>query len=64
MSSMSDVFSDANETAILAQVRALRETIRSQKARALENWNACIPGEEGQTARTPLGKFTEQLNNG
>jgi len=49
----------------ITQIMELREIIKSQRMRAVQNWDDCAPKEETENKeRGVVGKFTEQLSNG
>jgi hypothetical protein len=56
----------ANESALQAQIAAMRESLNNHRTRARNLWDACSPeaAESSGEARIALGQFTAKFLKG
>ena len=51
----------SQENQIISRITTMRESVRRNKQKAIEVWNACVPVVSCAQERTGMGKFTDQL---
>ena len=59
-------FAASDNAALLAQIKALRDSLKNQRNRARNLWDSCSPAaaEDAGESRAALGRFTEKLLKG